>query len=91
MACNTHLFDENSTTKAPAQVDEVIYISDDKVKYLTSDIAKEDETRTDEIIKNERYKINNKGASSLEVDKSDSDYEYGDNIPLEYDKNGHPK
>ena len=29
-------------------MDEVIYISDDKVKDLTSDTVQEDETRTDE-------------------------------------------
>ena len=85
------MVDENNTPKAPALVDGVIYIFDDKVEDLTSDTVKRDETRTDEIIKTEKYKIINEQISSLEEEKSDSDDEDGDNIPLEYDKNVRPK
>ena len=56
---NENLVDEKNTTNAPVLVDEVIYISDDKVEDLLSDTVKEDETRTDETIKTERDKINN--------------------------------
>ena len=65
-ARNTNLADENNRTKASSLVDEVIYISDDKVEDLSLDTAEEDETRTDKTIKNEREKINNKDNSSLE-------------------------
>ena len=57
-AHNTNLIDKNTTTKAPALVDEVIYICGDKVKDLIYDTVKEEESRTDEIIKTEKYKIN---------------------------------
>ena len=66
VARNTKMVDENNKTKAPALVDEVIYISDDEVEYLSSDTLKEDETRTDETINTERDKINNEDTSSLE-------------------------
>ena len=62
-AHNANPLDENNTTKAPALVDKAIYISDEKVEYLTLDTLKEDETRTDEKIKTERDKINNEETS----------------------------
>ena len=49
-------------------MDEVIYIYDDKVEYLTSVTLKEDETSMDETIKTERDKNNNEKNSSLEED-----------------------
>ena len=66
VARNTKMVDENNKTKSTALVDEVIYLSDDEVEYLSSDTLKEDETRTDETINTERDKINNEDTSSLE-------------------------
>ena len=80
---NENLVDENNTTKAPALVDELIYIYDDEVEDLTSDTVREYETRTDETINTEIEKINNEYTSSLVEDGSDSYYEDNDNIPLE--------
>ena len=39
-ACDANLVDENNTNKASALVDEIIYISDDEVEYLTLDTVK---------------------------------------------------
>ena len=61
-ACNTNLIDKNITTKAPALVDEVIYIYGDKVKDLIYDTVKEEESRTDEIIKTENIRLTMKNS-----------------------------
>ena len=59
VAQNANLVYESNTTKAPELLNEVIYISDDKVEDLTSYTKKIDETRTDETIKTEIDRINN--------------------------------
>ena len=93
-AHNANLVNKNNTTKAPALVDQVKNIYYDEVEDLTYDTDKEDEARMYETIKTEIDKINDEGTLSLEEDESDSDVEGGkdgENIPLEYDNNGHPK
>ena len=72
-------------------MDKVIYIYVDKVEDLISDTMKKDEAITDEIIKTERDKINNEETSALEEDKSDSENEEDNNVPIKYANNGGPK
>ena len=63
-------------------MDEVIYISDDKVEDLTSYTEKEQEDRIYETINIKREKINDKENSLLDKDESDPNYEDDGNVPL---------
>ena len=51
-ARNTHLVNTNNTTNAPGLVDDVVYISDEKVEDITSDTVMKDEISMDKIINN---------------------------------------